>query len=197
MTPERIEGPGNREMSARWEEGGDVLSLEAAVPNLAAFEERLSWLTKVDQGTWLEAMPAAVVKAADHDAAVREILRGIPLPKTFAPSRIPDEGLNTSRDQVASKATNTVACLWFRQWGAARRTGDAAAEGEAERALASSRNWPILREESNGRPYDGLIWQLATAMPQGYWEWHGLHRSLLAHAEGLGCARSGVPPPPG
>ena len=57
-----------------------MLELRAAVPDLAAFEERLGWLTKVDSQTWLEAMPAKVVKAADHDAAVREMLKGIPLP---------------------------------------------------------------------------------------------------------------------
>ena len=74
-------GPGNRQMTALWSEGGYVLELRAAVPDLAAFEERLGWLTRVDSQTWLDAMPAKVVKAADHDAAVREMLKGIPVPK--------------------------------------------------------------------------------------------------------------------
>jgi hypothetical protein len=30
-------------------------------------------------------------------------------------------------------------------------------------------------------------------MPQGYFDWHGHHRDLLAHAESLGCARLGLP----
>ena len=73
-------GPGNRQMTALWSEDGYVLELRAAVPDHAAFEERLDWLTKVDSQTWLDAMPAKVVKAADHDAAVREMLKGIPVP---------------------------------------------------------------------------------------------------------------------
>ena len=54
-------------MLATWAEGGVVLELQAAVPDLAAMEERLDWVTKVDSQTWLEAMPAKVVKAADFE----------------------------------------------------------------------------------------------------------------------------------
>lgn len=183
-------GPGDRQMTALWSEDGYVLEMRAAVPDLAAMEERLEWITRVDSQTWLDAMPASVVKAADHDATVREMLQGIPLPDTFAPSRIPDEGLTTNRGQVAGAVTGTVACLWFRQWGTARRTGDAASKLEAERAMATSKRWPILREISKDGAYPLTIWQLAAAMPSGEWRrgWR-----LLPHAEALGCARLGIP----
>jgi len=185
-------GPGDRQMTAYWAEGGYLLELRAAVRNQAGLEERLGWLTKVDSQTWLDAMPAKVVKAADHKAVVREMLKGIQVPSTFRPSRIPDPGLTTNRDQVAGTVTNTVSCLWFRQWGEARRSGDREAELEAEKAIAASRHWPILLEmaREGGRPF---VWDLAEAMPHGYWDWHGHRRSLLAHAEGLGCARLGLP----
>jgi len=160
-------GPGDRQMVAIWKEEGRLLEMRAWVSNLADFEERLGWLTQVDSETWLDAMPAKVVKAADHDATVREMLKEIPLPATFKPSRIPDEGLTTNRDQVAGAVTGTVACLWFRQWGQARRTGDRASELQAERAMATSRRWPILRELSNGGGSPPLIWQLAAGMPSG------------------------------
>jgi len=186
-------GPGNRQMTALWREGGFVLELRAAVPDLTAFEERLDWLTKVDSQTWLDAMPAKVVKAADHDAAVAEMLKGIPVPRTFKPSRVPDTGLTTDRYQVGATVTGTVSCLWFRQWGEARRSGDRAAALEAERAMATSKHWRILHEMAREGAYPELIWQLAAAMPSGLWEW-GPHRwRLLPHAEGLGCARWGLP----
>jgi hypothetical protein len=166
----------------------------AAVPSLAAMEERLDWVTKVDSQTWLEAMPAKVVKAAELHGTMREMLEGVPLPKTFAPSRIPDEGLTTSRNQVADKVATTVACLWFRQWGDAVRTGDAAAQAEAERAMATSRHWPLLNPSTGEEPgIASSIWQLAAEMPQGYWDFRGQHRDLLSHAEGIGCARLGLP----
>ena len=186
-------GPGNRQMIALWSEAGYVLELRAAVPDLAGFEERLGWLTRVDQQTWLEAMPAKVVKAADHDAAVREVLKGIPVPKTFSPSRVPDEGLTTDRYQVGAQTTGTVACLWLRQWGEGRRTGDEAAVSEAVRALATSRRWPILREMAKEGAYSAVVWEIADWMPKGYFEWAGHKRRLLAQAEGLGCARLGLP----
>jgi hypothetical protein len=187
-------GPHDREMLATWTEGDVVVELQAAVPDLAAMEERLDWVTKVDSQTWLEAMPAKVVKAADFEGSVKEILKGIPLPKTFAISRVPDSGLTTSRDNVASEVTGTVACLWLRQWGQAQRTGDEASAVEAEKAMASSRNWPVFRDAKGGAPYPaGEIEEVAAAMPSGYWPYHGHHRSLLAHAESIGCARAGIP----
>jgi hypothetical protein len=187
-------GPGDREMSATWTEGGNVIELQAAVPDLAAMEERLDWVTKVDSQTWLEAMPAKVVKAADHETTVKEILKGIPLPRTFAISRVPNAGLTTSRQEVALKVTSTVACLWLRQWGEARRSGDAAAEAEATKALSGSKNWPIFRELGPEAPYAaGEIPEVAAAMQRGYWIYRGHPQNLLKHAESLGCARLGLP----
>jgi len=186
-------GSGNRQMVALWSEGGYVLELRAAVPDLAAFEERLDWLTKVDPQAWLDAMPAKVVKAADHDAVVREILTGIPVPDTFKPSLVPDEGLTVDRYRVGGQVTSTVSCLWFLQWADARRTGDRAAKLEAERAMASSRRWPILREMTRDGAFTNTIWQLASEMPSGVWVHTGHRYPLLPKAESLGCARLGLP----
>jgi hypothetical protein len=186
-------GPGDRTMAATWREGGYVLEMRAAVPDLAAFEERLGWLTKVDSQTWLDAMPAKVVKAADHDAAVREMLKGIPVPPGFVPGMIPNEGLTTNRYQVGAAVTGTVSCLWFRQWGEARRTGDRAKEVEAERAMATSKQWPILHEMAKEGGYPEVVWELAAEMPSGVRIYAGHRWSLLPQTEALGCARRGIP----
>jgi hypothetical protein len=186
-------GPGNRQMTALWSEAGYVLEMRAAVPDQAAFEERLGWLQKVDSQTWLDAMPAKVVKAADHDGAVREMLKGIPVPATFKPSRVPDEGLTTDRYQVGAAVTGTVSCLWFRQWGQARRTGDSKAVAEAVEAMSTAKHWRILDEMAKDGAYPEVVWELAAAMPSGVWEWGPHTWRLLPHAEGLGCARWGIP----
>jgi hypothetical protein len=186
-------GPGNRQMTAFWEEDGRLLEARAAVPDQAAFEERLAWLTKVDEPTWLAAMPATAVIPADHDAAITEMLKGIPVPKTFKPSRVPDEGLPTARYQVGANVTGTVACLWFRQWGEAQRSGDMAAEEEAVTAMATSKHWAVLHEMDAEGDYPEVLWELAAAMPSGVWTWDGKTHPLLPHAEGLGCARKGIP----
>lgn len=186
-------GPGDREMTALWSEDGHVLEVRAAVPDLGAFEERLGWLTKVDLRTWLGAMPPKVVKADDHDAAVDELLNGVPVPSTFTPSRVPDEGLTVERTRVASEVTDTVSCLWFRQWGEARRTGDRAAELEAEKAMATAPRWPVVRRMESEGAYPETLLKLVKSMPSGTWRF-GPHRwRLLPKAEGLGCARLGIP----
>jgi hypothetical protein len=186
-------GPGNRQMIALWAEGADVFELRAAVPDLAAFEERLGWLTKVDPRTWLEAMPSKVVAPAEYDSMIEDVLKGIPTPKSFSASRVLNEELVTDRYQVGARTAGTVACLWFRQWGQAQRTGDKAAEKEAEKAMATSTNWPILREMTKEGAYSYGLWEDAKSMPKGYFEWDGHKRDLLAHAEGLGCANFGLP----
>jgi hypothetical protein len=134
-----------------------------------------------------------VVKAADHDAVVDEILEDIPVPRTFAPSRVPDEGLTTDRYQVGAKVTSTVSCLWFLQWAQARRSGDHDAELEAEKAMATSRHWRILREMAKDGAFPETIWDLAAEMPSGVWVWAGRRHPLLPRAESLGCARLGLP----
>jgi hypothetical protein len=188
-------GRGNRQMTAYWSEDGYLLELKAAVPDLAAFEERLAWLRKVDSQAWLGAMPPQVVKAADHDAAVREMLRGIPLPESFSPSRVPTAGITTNRDQVQTAVIGTVSCLWFRQWGEARKSGDRAKAGAAERAMSTYERWPLYRElDRTGRYPAELIPELVAAMPSGHYEWRpGKQRRLLPRVEGLGCAREGIP----
>jgi hypothetical protein len=50
----------------------------------------------------------------------------------------------------------------------ARRSGDEAAEKEAEKAMATSTNWPILREMTKEGAYSELVWQAAEWMPKGY-----------------------------
>jgi hypothetical protein len=150
-------------------------------------------LTKVDQQTWLEAMPAKVVAPAEYDSTVEEVLKGVPTPKSFSPSRVPNEGLVTDRYQVGARTAGTVACLWLRQWGQARRTGDEGGEQTPEKAMATSTHWPILREMTKEGEYSEVVWQAARWMPKGYFEWDGHKRDLLAQAEGLGCANFGLP----
>ncbi len=188
-------GRGDRQMTAYWSEDGYLLELQAAVPDLAAFEERLQWLTKVESQTWLEAMPPQVVKAADHDATVREMLRGIPLPDSFSLARVPTAGITTNRDQVQAAVISTVSCLWFRQWGEARASGDRAKASEAEKAMSTYARWPLFRELDRTNRYPAeLIPELVTAMPSGHYEWRpGRQRRVLPRVEVLGCAREGIP----
>jgi hypothetical protein len=106
---------------------------------------------------------------------------------------VPNEGLTTNRYQVGASVTGMVSCLWFRQWGEARRSGDRAAATEAEKAMATSKHWPILREMAKEGAYPEAVWELAAEMPSGHREYAGHRWRLLPQAEALGCARWGIP----
>lgn len=163
-------GPGDRAMTAIWEEDGLVLELRASVPNLSAFEDRLGWLRRVGAEAWLDAMPAKVVKAAEYEATVQAMLVGIPLPPGFDPTSIPNLGLTTNRYQVGAEVGGAVACAWFRHWGEARADHDAAAAREAEQVLLESEaKWPIFREMSKEGAYPATIVEYARTMHTGSW----------------------------
>lgn len=162
--------PGDHEMAALWKEGGQVLFLTTRVPSLAAFRERLEGLRRVDAETWLDAMPARVVKAAEYSPTVTEMLRGIPLPPGFDPSQVAHEGLSTDRYQVGAEVGGAVACAWFRQWGQARSAGDASAAAEAERVLLESEErWPIFREMAKEGAYPATVIEYARKLRSGIW----------------------------
>jgi hypothetical protein len=176
-------GPGDRLMVALWKEGGHLLELRTSVPNLAAFRERLGWLHRVDAKTWLDAMPAKVVKAAEYGATVHQMLHGIPLPPGFESNEIPNLRLTTDRYQVGAAVGGTVACAWFRYWGEARANHDAPAIQEAERVLLRSEtDWPIFRQMSKEGAYPATVVEYAKAMPSG--QWYG--RPLLAAVDSEG-----------
>jgi hypothetical protein len=192
----RYEGgsSGERDITALWNEDGRVLEFRAAVPDMEAFRERLDGLRHVGANAWLDAMPASVVKAADHGSTVSEMLKGVPLPAGFDPAQIPDAGLTTARYQLGAAVAGTVACSWFRQWGEGRRNGDSQGAQEAIEAMAGAGQWPILREMSTEGAYPQVVTELAAAMPSG--RWYG--RPLLGDVgTALGCAQKGVPLQPG
>jgi hypothetical protein len=186
--------PGDYEFTALWAETGRVDEFRAPVPDLAAFEAHLAALRQVDSQDWLAALPASVIKAADHGRAVAEMLKGVAVPADFTPSQIPDAGLSTDRYQLGAAVTGSVACSWFRQWGEDRSQGDGAGAAEAEAALAGAKNWPIMREMKTEGAYPQVLNEYAAAMPSG--RWYG--RPLLGDVEsGLGCAANGVRLQPG
>jgi hypothetical protein len=183
-------GPGDRVMLAFWHEGTHLIEMRASVADLAAFRERLGWLRRVGPEQWLDAMPARVVKAADYTATVESMLRGIPLPPGFDPTRLKSEGITNDRYQVGAVVGGAVACSWFQTWDQALRRGDSATAEEAEAALSKAESWPIFREMAREGAYPATVIEYAEKMPSR--KWYG--RPLLSAAEeGLGCGTRGRP----
>jgi hypothetical protein len=185
---------GDRDITSLWIEGGRVLEFRSSVPDIATFKGRLASLEKVDITTWLDAMPASVVKAADQPKAIREILGGIDLPPGFTAAGVLDEGLATDRYQLGALTVSSVACTWFARWATGRLEGNKSQIEEAVDAMAGAKSWPILREMSSEGAYPQAVESLAAAMPGGH-VWH--KRPLKVDVESaLLCGRRfGIPMP--
>jgi hypothetical protein len=181
--------PDYHDITALWLDGKRVMEFRWAAPSMAAFKALLADLRRVDTDTWLFALPASVVKTADHDRAVSAMLRGIPLPPGFDAATIRGARLSKDRYQLGAAVAGTVACSWLRVWSQARRSGDTATAERAIAAMATAKRWPVLRAMSSSGAYPQVLEEYAAAMRKG--TWHG--RPLEGDAdEGLGCSSLGI-----
>ncbi|WP_354697604.1 hypothetical protein DSM112329_03239 [Paraconexibacter sp. AEG42_29] len=185
---------GHRDITAIFRYDDRILEFRAGAAGMSAFKALLATLTAADTDTWLSAMPDSVVKAADRDGAVDQMLAGIPLPRGFTAADIPDEQLTKDRYQLGAHVTGAVACRWLKQWNDARQAGDVRTRDAAIAAMATAKDWPILREMTKEGDYPEAIVEYAAAMRSG--TYHG--RPLIGDVgEGLGCAERGVELPQG
>lgn len=182
--------PSSSTFTAFWLYNGRVLEFRAQAENLGVFEAMLAALHAVDEDTWLSAMPASVIDAAQHPATVQAMLVGIPLPPGFDAARIAENGLTQDRYQLGAAVAGTVACMWLERWLEGRRSGDAAEVQGAIAALASARSWPLLHEMQARGAYPQVLEEYAADMPSANWYGHPL---AAAAQSGLGCPSLGVP----
>lgn len=159
--------PGRLDVTALWEEGGLVVEYRAPVPSVAAFEAQLASLRKVDTESWLAAMPPDVVKPAEFEATVRQMLVGVAMPPGFVAADVVAESVPTDRYQLSASVVAAVGCSWFARWAEARRSGDEAAVKAAIAAMSGSQGWPVVRQMSDQGAFDQILHDLALAMPRG------------------------------
>lgn len=186
--------PGDRDITSLWIEDGRVLEFRSSVPDMAIFKRRLASLEKVDVTSWLDAMPASVVKSADQPKAIREILSGIDLPPGFTAADVPDEGLTADRYQLGAVTVSSVACTWFARWATGRLEGNKSKVEESIKAMAGAKSWPILREMSSEGAYPQVVESLAAAMPSGH-VWHKRPLEVDVESALLCGRRFGIPMP--
>jgi len=179
------------DLTATFLYGNRVLTFRATAPTFAAYRTELKALHKVTTTTWLEAMPASVIKSANSQAAVHQMLRDIPLPPGFDAARISRAAPTQSRYQLAIAVTGTVACMWIADWAHSRASRKRAQEARAIAAMATAPNWPVFKWMHRQGGWPSVLIAFAKAMPKG--TWYG--RSLAASANmGLGCTQLGVNP---
>ncbi len=164
-------GPGAGDFTALWREEGRVLEFRSPAPGMAAFAERLAALERVRAAEWLDALPRSVVKAAEHDRAVREMLAGIPLPPGFTAANVEDPGLTNDRRLVAVYVVGAVVCAWHAQWAEGQRERDPAQVRRAVAAIASARRWPVVEEMNAHDAIPQVLAESARLLRDGHWNW--------------------------
>jgi hypothetical protein len=172
------------DISAGFTLHGRLLWFRATVASMEMFRAELRALTAVDTVTWLRAMPASVVKAADSGETVRVMLKGIPLPPGFDAARIRGVHLVHDRYQLGTAVTGTVACMWIADWSHARATGDTKALRRAITAMATAPRWAVLHQMALEGAWPQVLIDYAKAMPRGTWYGRPLVREVNS---GLGC----------
>jgi hypothetical protein len=181
--------PGHRDITALFRYDGRVLEFRAGAADVGAFKVLLATLTHVDTNAWLSAMPASVIKASERDSAIEQMLKGVTVPPGFDAKDIKGADLTKDRYQLGAAVTGTVACQWFKRWSDARRANDGVKEREAIAAMATAKDWPILKDMTKEGAYPEVLLDFAAAMPSG--DWYG--RPLAGDVNsGLGCDALGV-----
>lgn len=155
---------GTDEYTALWEADGRVLEFRTRASNLDEFAGLLDALVVVDVDSWLTAMPASVIEAADQPAVISDMLTGIPLPDGFDPSSLADDAGIKDRYQLGARVVGTVSCAWIEQWIDATETGDAAGAQQATDAMDSSSRWPIIQEMNERGAYGQVLQTQVDAM---------------------------------
>jgi hypothetical protein len=143
--------PGTNDYTALW---GNVRARGTA-PSPGAFVATLERIHQVSAQEWLEALPETAVEPKAQAATTGAMLRGIPLPPGFKAPQATAE--TRDRYQLGARVAGAVVCGWIEQW----LSGDKAA---AAKALASSRDWPLLRSMDAEGDYPEVVWQYADAI---------------------------------
>jgi hypothetical protein len=104
------------------------------------------------------------------------MLDPLPLPDGFEPSI---ESGEFQRYDLGTDVATAVTCEWVGRFVDAKRSGDDAAAEEAQEALATARDWPILQELAIQGGFPDVVWEIAADVEAG--------RFPAGYRQGLGC----------
>ena len=156
---------GTTDFTALWADGDLSLELRGVFPDVHAYRAVAQTLSRVDEETWLAALPDDAVTPAERAAVVDEMLSDIPVHRDVRVADLKESAVVNDRYQLGARVTGAVACAWIRQWIEARANGDGAEARQAVDAMASTAwDWKILREMDAQGGWSEVLWEYADAM---------------------------------
>ena len=157
---------------------GDVfLEVRGSGMDETAFRTLLTRLTAIDAADLDDHLPARFVTGAERDDAIGRALAGVPLPPGLAAGDI--ESTEADPYHLGADVAGAVVCGWIESFAEAKERGDAAGEQRAQDALATSRQWPVLRAMNAEGDYPEVVWEMSAEVGRG--------RVPVEYQQGLGC----------
>jgi len=166
-TAEVVQYNGTQTFTALWSADDRVLEFRVDGTTADEFGALLDRLVVVDIDTWLRAMPASVISAADQPSVVTEMLAGIPLPSGFETATLVDQADVKDRYQLGARIVGAVSCAWIQQWIDATDAGDTALAQSAVNAMTTSSSWPIVLEMRASGDYPDVLQTYVDVMTNG------------------------------
>jgi hypothetical protein len=155
---------GTTDFTAMWVDGDLSLELRGVFPDVHSYRAVAQTLGRVDEETWLAALPDDAVTPSERPHVVDEMLRDIPVHPDVKVADLKESTVVNDRYQLGARVSGAVACAWIRQWLGATADGNQAAVREAVDAMATSRDWSILREMTAQGGWSEVLWEYAAAM---------------------------------
>lgn len=149
--------------------GPVVVSISVENLSRSQFATALDSIEPASIEEWLSALPANIVRPVNRPEVVDEMLEGVPIPQSLDVELLKSEFAALNHYALGAAVSGAVACGWLDQWVAATgdKQRDPAAAKEAERALTSSRRWPILRELAPKGGWSAVLWEYADDVRRG------------------------------
>jgi hypothetical protein len=186
-TAEVVQYNGTQTFTALWSADDRVLEFRIDGTTAGEFGALLDRLVVVDIDTWLGAMPASVISAADQPSVVTEMLAGIPLPSGFDTGALVDQADVKDRYQLGARIVGAVSCAWIQQWIDATDAGDSTSAQSAVAAMTTSSAWPIVQEMGASGAYPEVLQSYVELMIHGEAVAGDKARVIDGYRAALGC----------
>lgn len=166
--------------------GPNYVRIRGDVGDEAGYRRMLAALRTVDVDTWLAALPESAVEPDERSRTISAMLRDIPTPPGFDPARIRAGSQVSDRYALGYEVTGALSCAWVSRWQDAKVAGQTGVAREAVAAMATSRQWRILREMDAAGAFPKIVWEVADQMSR--WTTEQARADITAQvAPALGC----------
>ncbi len=141
---------------------GFYFEIRAGGMPLPKYRELLDTLVQTDEAGFYEGLPEGTVSPMNHDEAIRDLLREVPVPEGFGIDDVRLDGF-ASPYHAATAVAGSVGCAWLDVYAG----GSPAQQKQALAAFDGSVDWPVLTGVDAEGDYPEVFWMIADDLRDG------------------------------